>query len=358
MKKYSLERIIDVNLNRLREGLKVCEDILRFHYEDKELLFPLRKIRQSLFPYLQEIEKILLPFRKSEIDLGRGEKFDKGKRKDIREIFSVNIKRCEEACRVLEEVYKIKTGKGSPFFKSARFSLYDLEKSFHLRYGKTLNLQIYAILDVVSLKNFFSQVPPLSELAYRLATGADVIQLRGRKDSSTSELLRQAISVKRGIEKAMAEGGAQPRREVKFIINDRIDISLSCDADGVHLGKGDIPPLKAREILPEKIIGWTVRNKRDLKIAEKSGCDYVGCGSVFPSPTKPSAPVIGLKGLRAIVRESSLPVVAIGGINLKRLPSVLKTGVSGVALSSALLANGEIEKNLAKMRKISLKTQK
>lgn len=345
-------QIIDVNLNRLREGLKICEDIIRFHYEDQKLLLPLRKIRFLIRPIIRKMELKVLSFRKSEKDLGRGKEFDWMKREDIANLFLANIKRAEEACRALEEFSKIRKPYGIKLlnaekwseFKEVRFTLYDLEKEFIKKYGKNLILHLYAILDWESLSNFFKKIPPLSELGFILATGSDVIQFRGKKDALTIELLRQAEEIKKGIEKV--------KRKTLFLINDRIDVCLACGADGVHLGKKDIPLKKAREILPEKIIGATIRSLKDLKRAEESGCDYVGCGSVFPSPTKPSAEVIGLKRLKIIVKRSSLPVVAIGGINQKKLPEVLKTGVAGVALVSALFSEGKIRENLKKVRKI------
>jgi thiamine-phosphate pyrophosphorylase len=335
-------RIIDVNLNRLREGLKTCEDIIRFHYEDKKLLASLRKIRLSLLPLAKRIGSEVIPFRATEKDLGKKEDFDQLRRKDIADIFFANIKRAEEACRTLEEFGRLRM-ETLPF-KKTRFALYELEKEFAQRYGKRLKLNLYAILDIESLPKFFKKVPPLSELGFILANGCDVIQFRGRKDVSTQELLKGAEETKRGIEKA--------KRRVLFLINDRIDIALACGADGVHLGKEDIPWQKARELLPDKIIGATVRNLSDLRIAEESGCDYVGCGSVFPSPTKPSAKVIGLERLRRIVERSSRPVVAIGGINPNNLQKVLKTGVCGVALLSALFANGKLRENLSKVKRI------
>ncbi|MEO0102548.1 MAG: thiamine phosphate synthase [candidate division WOR-3 bacterium] len=345
-------QIIDVNLNRLREGLKICEDISRFHYEDQKLLLSLRKIRFRILPLIKKIEVKVLPFRKSEKDLGRGKEFDWAKRENIANLFLTNIKRAEEACRALEEFSKIRKSYGiKPLnsekwlnFKEVRFTLYDLEKEFIKKYGKDLILHLYAILDLESLSTFFKKIPPLSELGFILATGSDVIQFRGKKDALTIELFRQAEEIKKGIEKV--------KKKVLFLINDRIDICLACGADGVHLGKKDIPLKRAREILPEKIVGATIRNLKDLKLAAESGCDYVGCGSVFPSPTKPIAPVIGLKRLKMVVKRSSLPVVAIGGINQKNLPEVLKTGVAGVALVSALFSEGKIRENLKKIRKI------
>ncbi len=336
-------RIIDVNANRLREGLKVCEDILRFHYEDEILLSDLRRVRHNLLSILNEEVKEVIHFRQVVKDLGRRGEFDKRRRRDITDIFSANLKRVEEALRVLEEFYKIKESKIARIFKEARFSVYDLEKRFFARYGRDFSLRIYSIIDIVSLKDFFTSPPPLRELGYILADGSDVIQFRGRKDATTSELLRQALAVKEGI--------ARAKRGVKFLINDRIDICLAVGADGVHLGKNDIPPQRAREILPAGIIGWTVRSLRDLHLAERAGCDYVGCGSVFPSPTKPSAKVCGIKGLQEVVKKSSLPVVAIGGINLENLATVIKTGVAGVASVSALFAGGKIKENLLAFRR-------
>ncbi|HLG18776.1 MAG TPA: thiamine phosphate synthase [Bdellovibrionota bacterium] len=123
-----------------------------------------------------------------------------------------------------------------------------------------------------------------------------------------------------------------------FIVNDRVDVALSIRADGVHLGPHDLPVRHARRILGTGfLIGASVDTPEEAAAAREAGADYLGAGPVYPTDSKLDAgPVLGLEGLRNIVRSTHLPVIAIGGIRTDRLPNVLETGVHGVAILSAI----------------------
>ena len=121
-------RIIDVNLNRLTEGLRVVEDIMRLALEERRLLAAIRKLRTQVGRDVRALRRQVIPSRKSETDLGRGDRFDKAKRKSLEDVLLANFKRAEEAARVLEEVLKVEEPKLAGKLKAARFRLYDLEK--------------------------------------------------------------------------------------------------------------------------------------------------------------------------------------------------------------------------------------
>lgn len=127
---------------------------------------------------------------------------------------------------------------------------------------------------------------------------------------------------------------------VPLLINDRIDVALACDADGVHVGQSDMPVRVARKILgPGKIIGVSCKTSDQAEQAWVDGADYIGCGGVFPTTTKENNLTVGLDGLKALCLASKLPVVAIGGIDAANARSVMELGVSnlkGVAVVSAL----------------------
>lgn len=127
---------------------------------------------------------------------------------------------------------------------------------------------------------------------------------------------------------------------VPLLINDRIDVALACDADGVHVGQSDMSAEMARKILgPGKIIGVSCKTPSQAMKAWADGADYIGCGGVFPTNTKQNNPTIGLEGLEAVCFASKLPVVAIGGIGAGNVLSVMKLGapnLKGVAVVSAL----------------------
>ena len=170
---------------------------------------------------------------------------------------------------------------------------------------------------------------PLVEVIRRtLAGGAKIVQLR-EKNLSTREMLQLAAALK----ELTREYGA------RFIVNDRLDVALAVDADGVHLGQEDMPARIARRLLgPEKVLGVSVSSVEEALRAVEDGADYLGAGAVFPTATKEEARAIGLEGLRAIASAVGIPVVAIGGIDRTRVAEVIAAGADGVAVVSAVMA--------------------
>lgn len=167
-----------------------------------------------------------------------------------------------------------------------------------------------------------------AELALQaIRGGADTIQYRS-KGSNLARMLDEALAVR----SVCREHG------VTFIVNDRVDLCLAVDADGVHLGRDDMPIPIARRILgSERIIGGTVRNVDDLERAEAASADYVGCGPVYATETKelPIGP-LGIPGLHAVADAASIPVIGIAGIGEGNVAEVLEAGAYGVAVVSAV----------------------
>ena len=137
-----------------------------------------------------------------------------------------------------------------------------------------------------------------------------------------------------------------------YFVDDRLDVALATNADGVQLGPEDMPISLAREIAPNLIIGASVYSLEEALQAEKERADYLGAGSVFPTPTKAGVRVIRVEGLRKIVESVKIPVVAIGGINHKNARDVLKTGVDGIAIISAIMGAEDVKKATEEMKKI------
>ena len=131
-----------------------------------------------------------------------------------------------------------------------------------------------------------------------------------------------------------------------FIVNDRCDLALAVDADGVHLGQDDFPYLEARKALgSEKIIGLSTHNAAQVKEANALTPDYIGFGPIFtPASKHDHDPIVGLDGLRLIRTLTTLPVFAIGGIQLDQARSVVETGANGIAVISAVLNAPDITK--------------
>ena len=132
-----------------------------------------------------------------------------------------------------------------------------------------------------------------------------------------------------------------------LIINDHADIALSVDADGVHLGQDDLPLAEARRIMGKKIIGVSTHNPEQARAAEAGGADYIGFGPVFETKTKDAGAPKGVNNLRLIAQNARIPVVAIGGVNIDNIASVMQAGAGAVAVVSAI-CSGDVAANAEK----------
>ncbi|MGG1314580.1 MULTISPECIES: thiamine phosphate synthase [Cohnella] len=162
--------------------------------------------------------------------------------------------------------------------------------------------------------------------------GVDIIQLRDKK-SGKDELLRKA--------KALRE--LTRRHGVTFIVNDHIDIALEADADGVHLGQGDMPLPEARKIVGDKIIGISTHAIEEALLAERQGADYIGVGPVFPTKTKEDvvAPVT-VSYVREVAQRIRIPFVAIGGIKLHNVDEVIRAGATRICAVSEIVGSRDV----------------
>ena len=194
-----------------------------------------------------------------------------------------------------------------------------------------------------SVQSRFSHVE-IAKLA--VEGGADVIQFRDKKRPA-GELIDIAASIR---DVCRGAGAA-------FIVNDRIDVAIAIDADGVHLGQSDLPIAEARKLLgPGKIIGGTASNVEDALEAQRDGADYVGFGHIYPTSSKDKpTPAKGPEALLAVVGAVSIPVVAIGGITAENLPAVVETGVHGVAVIGAVCASEDPRGAARELRSILLR---
>ncbi|MFW5862023.1 MAG: thiamine phosphate synthase [Spirochaetota bacterium] len=166
-------------------------------------------------------------------------------------------------------------------------------------------------------------------VAEAVAGGVSCVQFRD-KISDAGIMIKTAFSLKRILSDY----------NVPLIINDRVDIAMAVDADGVHLGQRDIPAEIAKKIMPpEMILGISVESVDDALRAESLGVDYIGVSPVFSTPTKTdTAETVGIEGLKAIRNASSLPIVAIGGINTSNAALVLQSGADSIAVVSAIMS--------------------
>lgn len=173
--------------------------------------------------------------------------------------------------------------------------------------------------------------------------GADMIQFRD-KAMSTTELIETAIKLKKLCTK----------HKVTFIVNDRVDVAMISDADGVHLGLEDISIKDARKLLGKnKIVGGTAHSLKEAHEAQKNGADYIGFGHIYPtgSKIKKDKPK-GTSQLRSVVNNIKTPIIAIGGIGCKNIQDVIDTGVHGAAVIGSVVKSKNPIEEVKKLKKI------
>lgn len=190
-------------------------------------------------------------------------------------------------------------------------------------------LMLYAVTDRSWLNG-----EPLTEATDKaLKGGVTLLQLR-EKNMPEADFIKSAQEIKKICKKY----------GVPLIINDNVNVALAVDADGVHLGQGDMPISKARQILGKnKIIGITAKTVEQARNAEKNGADYLGSGAVFGTSTKSDAKKMELETLRKITSAVKIPVAAIGGITAENVTQLKNTGISGAAVVSGIFAEDDIE---------------
>jgi thiamine-phosphate pyrophosphorylase len=325
-------RIADVNYNRLNESLKLLEDFIRFSLENKLLLTAVRAIRTRFLRVKKRISTAdIIETRASRSDLGRSPAFDRSARRASDDIVIANLARAKESARILEEILKIKDIRSSALMKDIRFRLYDLESALYTAVKRCFDPSLYVIID----EHYFAPSRLEKDVQTMVQCGVTMVQLRIR-DLPDRIFLRYAKKIM----------GVLEGTKVVFIVNNRIDIARACGAHGVNIGRRDLPVRVVRDLIgDQRIIGVSARTIAQARQAEHNGADYLGVGAVCPTRTKKDARVIGLAGLRRICKAVKIPVVGIGGIDNHNYRSVLRSGASGIAVSSYLY-QGSIRKNI------------
>ncbi|MCI5737464.1 MAG: thiamine phosphate synthase [Methanobrevibacter ruminantium] len=172
--------------------------------------------------------------------------------------------------------------------------------------------------------------------------GTTIVQLR-EKTASTKEFYDLALRVKE----------ITSRYGVPLLINDRIDIALAVDSEGVHIGQDDMPADIAREIIGEdKILGISASTVEEAKKAEKDSADYIGSGAVFPTATKDDADSVSKDELKEIVDSIDIPIVAIGGITVENASTLKDSGIDGFSVVSAIMSADDPRDASRKLKEI------
>jgi thiamine-phosphate pyrophosphorylase len=319
-------RLLDANANRAREALRVLEDYARFVLNSEELCAALKDLRhaltQALRPWLAEA----MLHRDTPGDVGTAVKTDaEQSRADVADVVTAAGKRLGEALRAIEEFLKILSPNDAAQVEAIRYRFYELERR--------LNLTLRPATRFAQVRLYVLITQEICRLAWLQAAeqaiegGADCLQLR-EKALPDGELLARARQLT----------DLCRRRGVLSIINDRPDIALAANADGVHLGQDDLPAPEARKIVGQsKIIGVSTHNLQQARQAVLNGADYIGVGPIFKSATKPRDFLPGLEYAAEAAHEIAIPKVAIAGISLDNVDEVMAAGLNAVAVTAAVV---------------------
>ncbi|MBF0452475.1 MAG: thiamine phosphate synthase [Candidatus Magnetomorum sp.] len=342
-------RIVDANLNRVSEGIRVIEDIIRFKYGNDSITNKLRNFRHDVRKSVGGMTQDLLNHRDTEQDPGRTvssiSRVDK--RKDNEDMMHANFKRVQEGLRSIEEALKILNQYDiAKHYENLRFESYALEKKcYHLLSSQQsrnkrncLDTDIYC-LTAEALSCGRSNITVVNEM---ISAGIKIIQYR-EKDKSSLEKYHECIKIR-----AMTKAN-----DVTFIINDNIDLALMTHADGVHIGQEDYPIEAVRKITGQDfIIGLSTHSPDQARRAEEAGVDYIGVGPIYNTQTKKNvcAPV-GHAYLEYVTENISLPFVAIGGIKEHNLNEIIHRGATCVAMVSEITGADNIGQKIETIRK-------
>ena len=316
-------QIIDANLDRAREGLRVLEDWARFGLGKEKFVQKIKNFRQILG---KNHLKVYKQSRNHIEDKCKGlTNPEQINRKTADQIISSNSGRVQEALRVIEEFSRVHNHELSKIASEIRYEIYTLEIDL-------LSLNKYKKLEEILKGNdlyvITDQKENLLEIIEEiLIAGVKIIQHRFKKGTD-KEHLKEAIQIQ----------NLCKRYSSLFIVNDRIDIALASNADGIHLGQDDLDLKTARKLLGySKIIGVSANNAIDISNALKEGCDYIGIGPVFETTTKTNKKPIGIEKIKTLTKDLNIPWFAIGGIKSNNISYLKRNGFTKVALVSQLM---------------------
>jgi len=326
-------RVLDANLNRSREALRVLDDHCRFILNDRYLTAQVKELRHALAAATEQLPAgLLLAARDTPGDVGTGVtaggEYD---RASATGVAAVNFKRLQEALRSVEEYGKLFGPGFARAVEALRYRSYTLERAV-VRGGDARRTLADARLYVLLTGSQCAAALDWT-IARAAAGGATVFQLR-EKTLPDAELIARARDVRRWTRQANAV----------FVVNDRPDIARLVGADGVHLGQYDLPVADARRVVgPDVLVGVSTHNIEQVRKAVLDGADYLGVGPTYPSRTKTFDEFPGLAFVRAAAAESSLPAFALGGIGPANVAEVVAAGMRRVAVSAAVCAADDPE---------------
>jgi len=338
-------RIIDANLNRIAEGLRVIEDITRFHFENPKLTQDLRSFRHEIRKKFVDLDGKLISSRDSTGDIGKkiSRQTQLDHKNDIKQLVTSSFKRVEEGLRTIEENLKV-VGEynRSKEVEKLRFSIYTTEKKYSKLFIKALPAGIYGI----TAEKFSRGRSNIDVVKEMIKGGVKTVQYREKHDTKSIKQIYEECCEIRNITRG---------HNILLLVNDYVDIAMAVDADGVHVGQDDLPIAEVRKLVGEKIIGLSTHSPEQAQRAVEAGADYIGVGPIFKTDTKESVcDPVGIEYLEYAVANVPIPFVAIGGIKEHNVHEIKKKGAKTICLVTDIVGADNIAAKVEKIRKIMM----
>jgi len=325
----SVWRILDANVNRANEALRVMEDAARFGLDDAALCGSLKNLRHELRGIVDAMPipaGVMIANRDTPGDAGTGHTSAAEQSRDgMLDLVIAAGKRLGESLRVLEEACKTIDAESAARLKSLRYEAYEIEKQLVMLFGsgRAMQWSLCVLLTMSLCKRPWRDV-----LRGAIDGGADCIQVR-EKELAGGELAEHVREVMR-----------LARPQAAVIVNDRVDVALAAGADGVHLGQEDLSVAQARSIAGRSLlVGVSTHDEDEARAAVAAGADYCGLGAMFATSLKPDREPSGPRYARWFIEQfPNVPHLAIGGITPTNLSQLINAGVRGFAISTAVCA--------------------
>lgn len=345
-----LWRIVDVEYNRVTEGLRVLEDLARFYWESQQGTVALKELRSRLAGLLRDYRRELVQNRDADSDLGLAvsQALRLDGRQGVADLAGANFKRVQEGLRSLEEHLKLlELYPMAKAVEQLRFEVYTVEKSCCVSLVKQRNLACLetGLYGITAYEYSLGRSNP-EVVRQLLEAGIKIIQYR-EKERKMGQQYQECLEIR----------SLTREYQACFIVNDHLDLALAVNADGIHLGQDDLPVEQVRRLVGDQmIIGLSTHSPAQADAAVKAGVDYIGVGPIFKTFTKKDVcDPVDLSYLDYVVANHSIPHVAIGGIKEKNVAEVVRHGARCIAMVTELVGAADIG---AKVRAVRAEIEK
>jgi thiamine-phosphate pyrophosphorylase len=326
-------RILDVNLNRAREALRVIEDYARFVLDDADIALAAKRLRHELRPLVESLgREALLAARDIHGDVGRDAKTAAELRREVFEdVVRAAFGRLSEAARALGEYGKLVAPGAAAAAETLRYAAYELEQRVLLRgtsRARFRSVRLYVLItEKLCRRDWFET----AEAAIR--GGAGCLQLR-ETEFADAELLHRARRLRE----------LTAKHQVLLSVNNRPDIARLAAADIIHVGQDDLSVAEVRRAAGSGVlVGKSTHTMVQFEAAAAEQPDYLSVGPIFASQTKPQSHIAGPHTLVEAAARSTLPLVAIGGVTAENAATLIQAGASAVAVCGAVIAANDVE---------------